>query len=143
MPVDRAHYPSDWAEIRAEILARAAYACEDCGVPNGTWIFSERREGKAAGWRGVLHARWIQDVKGTPAESFAKGRRYLDLRTGDPVVQVVLTVAHVYDEDPMNVARWNLRALCQFCHNRLDAPRRAARRRRRRRGARAVKDLFG
>jgi hypothetical protein len=39
---------------------------------------------------------------------------------------VVLTVAHHPDTNPMNCADDNLHALCQRCHNRLDAPARAA-----------------
>lgn len=34
---------------------------------------------------------------------------------------VVLTCAHL-DHVPENVAHWNLRALCQRCHLRFDAP---------------------
>lgn len=41
---------------------------------------------------------------------------------------VVLTVHHL-DFDPTNCAWWNLIALCQRCHNRLDARTRAAHRR--------------
>lgn len=37
---------------------------------------------------------------------------------------VVLTVAHLHDPDPMNVADDNLGSLCQKCHNTLDAPMR-------------------
>jgi hypothetical protein len=48
---------------------------------------------------------------------------------------VVLTVAHWPDDEPMNCADENLHALCQLCHNRLDAPARAASRARTR-GAR-------
>lgn len=39
--------------------------------------------------------------------------------------KVVLTVAHL-DHDPTNNDPENLRALCQRCHNRYDAPMRAA-----------------
>lgn len=39
--------------------------------------------------------------------------------------KVVLTVAHLDDPDPSNVADSNLAALCQRCHNRHDAPMRA------------------
>lgn len=42
---------------------------------------------------------------------------------------VVLTVAHHPDPDPMNCTDSNLQALCQSCHNRLDAPMRARNRR--------------
>jgi 5-methylcytosine-specific restriction endonuclease McrA len=45
---------------------------------------------------------------------------------------VVLTVAHHPDPNPMNCADDNLQALCQACHNRLDAPMRAANRKRNR-----------
>jgi 5-methylcytosine-specific restriction endonuclease McrA len=37
---------------------------------------------------------------------------------------VVLTIAHL-DHNPENCDRDNLRALCQLCHNRYDAPVRA------------------
>lgn len=45
--------------------------------------------------------------------------------------RVVLTVAHL-DHDPTNNDPANLRALCQRCHNRYDAPMRAAGRKARR-----------
>lgn len=38
---------------------------------------------------------------------------------------IVLTIAHIYDEDPSNVDENNLKALCQRCHNGLDAEMRA------------------
>ena len=41
---------------------------------------------------------------------------------------VALTVAHL-DHDPANNADDNLAALCQACHNRCDAPKRAQNRR--------------
>lgn len=47
--------------------------------------------------------------------------------------RVILTVAHL-DHDPTNNSRANLRALCQLCHNRHDAPVRAANRKNRRNG---------
>jgi 5-methylcytosine-specific restriction endonuclease McrA len=43
--------------------------------------------------------------------------------------RVVLTIAHLHDPDPSNCDDDNLAALCQRCHNRLDAPMRAANRR--------------
>jgi hypothetical protein len=42
-------------------------------------------------------------------------------------ILVVLTIAHL-DHDPTNNDPQNLRALCQLCHNRYDAPHRAANR---------------
>jgi hypothetical protein len=41
------------------------------------------------------------------------------------MIKIILTVAHHPDPDPMNCAEENLHALCQKCHNRLDAPMRA------------------
>lgn len=38
--------------------------------------------------------------------------------------RVVLTIAHIYDPDPMNCDPANLAALCNACHNRHDAPMR-------------------
>lgn len=39
--------------------------------------------------------------------------------------KVVLTIAHIHDPNPMNCDDDNLLALCQKCHNKLDAPMRA------------------
>lgn len=39
--------------------------------------------------------------------------------------KVVLTVAHVGNQDPMDCREENLAMLCQRCHNGLDAPMRA------------------
>lgn len=39
--------------------------------------------------------------------------------------RVVLTIAHLDNPDPMDCRPENLAALCQRCHNRLDAPMRA------------------
>ncbi len=55
--------------------------------------------------------------------------------------RVVLTVAHWPDSNPMNCAEENLHALCQRCHNRLDAPmrqRHAAETRKRKRQERII-----
>lgn len=37
------------------------------------------------------------------------------------IVRIILTIAHVYDENPMNCDPENLKALCQRCHLKLDA----------------------
>ena len=54
---------------------------------------------------------------------------------------VVLTCAHL-DHTPEHVDPSNLRAWCQRCHNRYDAPMRAAGIKARRRDAMAAADLF-
>jgi hypothetical protein len=55
--------------------------------------------------------------------------------------KVVLTVAHL-DHTPENCADDNLKAMCQRCHNRLDAPMRRAGIAARARAGRAVADMF-
>lgn len=54
---------------------------------------------------------------------------------------IVLTVAHL-DHQPENCADDNLLHLCQGCHNRYDAPVRAAGIKARRRALNAASDLF-
>lgn len=54
---------------------------------------------------------------------------------------VVLTVAHL-DHVPENCADDNLKAMCQRCHNRYDAPMRRAGIRQRKREALDMADLF-
>lgn len=56
-------------------------------------------------------------------------RTYRDNGDGH-VAFIILTIAHL-DHTPENCHPDNLRALCQRCHNRLDAPVRAANRKKR------------
>lgn len=49
---------------------------------------------------------------------------YVRKRDGK-VIKHVLTIAHIYDDRPENCSLSNLKALCCFCHNRLDAKMRA------------------
>ena len=58
------------------------------------------------------------------------------------IVKIILTVAHL-DHSPENCTDENLKALCQRCHNRYDAPMRAAGRKARKRATQATGDLFG
>lgn len=55
-------------------------------------------------------------------------------------VKIVLTVAHL-DHTPENCADENLKALCQKCHNRYDAPMRAGIKHRKK-AASPQKELF-
>jgi hypothetical protein len=66
-----------------------------------------------AGWR----CEWCPAVQGEPHPV-----------TGS---RVVLTVAHILNDDPQDVRPRNLAALCQRCHNSHDARARAAGRRER------------
>lgn len=86
MPIDYKLYPSNWKQIRAQILERAKHHCERCGIAN--------------------YATRYNDKTGKNA-------------------RIVLTIAHIQNPDPMDCRPENLQALCQRCHNRLDAPMRA------------------
>ena len=106
MPIDYRKYPPEWKAIRQRILERAGHRCERCGLPN-----------HALGYRDRHGTFWTEAEIG---ETF----------DGDPLqplrpVRIVLTIAHIHDPDPRNCAEGNLQALCQQCHNRLDAPMRA------------------
>ena len=79
-PENKKLYPSNWKQIRQDILQRPNTQCEFCGI-----------------------------------------EKYFIKENGS---KVVLTIAHL-DQDPTNCDYNNLRALCQKCHNKLDAPFRA------------------
>jgi len=117
MPIDYKRYPANWkTEIRPRILERDGHRCYFCKVEN-----------HASGWRdsdSVFHKIPPEGI--TLIGGRVEGKY--------KPIQIVLTIAHLHDSDPMNVDDDNLAALCQRCHNRLDAPmrrRRAAETRRR------------
>ena len=64
-----------------------------------------------------------------------------DVCDGDKIAKIVLTVGHL-DHQPENCADENLKAWCQRCHNRYDAPTRARGIKERAKTKRAVGDLF-
>jgi len=108
MPIDYSKYPPNWeTEIRPRILERDGHKCKECKVPNyayrnnktGEWTLNEMQ---AETWACVDEAK---------------------------VVRIILTIAHANDPDPMNCQDDNLAALCQRCHNQLDANMRARNRR--------------
>lgn len=99
-PENRGRYPKDWKRIRASILERAGNRCEQCGVPNYAYRPSQRNA-------------WTNDLG--QAETWAMD--------GERVSRIVLTIAHL-DHQPENCDPDNLRAWCQRCHNRYDAPHR-------------------
>lgn len=77
-PENRLRYPSQWKEIRAEILARAGNACEFCGLQNG--VIGHRDS------RGVFQ---VLAPKGYLVQHIQQ--LHPDVR----VFQIVLTIAHM------------------------------------------------
>ena len=109
-PENKSRYPPDWAEIRRAILDRAGNCCELCGVRN--------------------HAVGYRDSNGQFVELLRSPYAWDVI---DPsLFKIVLTIMH-RDHTPENCDPANLKAACQLCHNRYDAPVRAAGRRLRRR----------
>lgn len=96
-----------WPSIRAAIMARAALP----GDADDPVIHRCECTGEC----GVDHRPRCREWHGFTADTF-RG-------------VVVLTVAHL-DHTPENCDPDNLRAMCQGCHNRYDAPHRAESRRR-------------
>jgi len=78
----------------------------------------------------------IRDRAGNKCEDC--GVENYSIRDGS---KIVLTVAHL-DHTPENCADENLKAWCQRCHNRYDAPMRRQGIRDRKRAAAAIGDLL-
>lgn len=107
MPINYKLYPPDWFDvIRPAILKRENYACKFCRIGN-----------RKIGYR-------------TASGEFVECDEFMQnwaKQQGFKVFKIVLTIAHL-DQDITNNDYENLAALCQQCHNRLDAPFRAFRR---------------
>lgn len=122
MPVDMSKYPDNWkTEIRPRVLRRAGGSdddprvgakCEECGVVNHS-VGARDRFGEWHNEDDIEHMNSTDGFYRFGHGSFPK------------MVRIVLTIAHMDDPDPMNCADENLKALCQRCHNRHDAPMRA------------------
>lgn len=135
-PENRALYPTDWPEIRERILVRAGNCCERCGVKNyrlGGRMHDGQFSPALPLGEKALQLEW--PTPGTYA--YCEGAP-IPLR----IVMIVLTIAHIHDPDPSNCADDNLQALCQRCHNLLDAPMRRQHAAETRRAGKAVADLF-
>lgn len=113
-PENKHRYPKDWKQISEHIrFVRAGNKCEVCGLENGK-----------VGWR-------VSDGTFYTAEEFAED--YINPTHEDELsrivgrnqkeIVIVLTVAHL-DHTPENCDESNLKAMCQRCHNRYDAPHR-------------------
>lgn len=99
-PENKGRYPEDWPGIALAIKERAGWRCEcegECGVAHGLGPFPDGDR---------CHKR-----HGFVYPGF--------FRNG---AKCVLTVAHL-DHAPENCEPENLKAMCQGCHLRYDAPR--------------------
>jgi len=107
-PENRARYPKDWKAIGLRIRnERAAGQCE------------------CAGECGVDHEKeW--DESGIDLCDFHGARCPARNGTSHPITQgkVVLTVAHLPGREIEQCGDDDLKAMCQRCHNRMDAPMR-------------------
>lgn len=119
LPENKKRYPANWKQIRADILNRAGNKCEFCGIANKSYIVY--RNGKRHSVYEPTHFLYPQYASlgksWTCADSSGEIATYRK-------ALVVLTIAHL-DQTPENCDYNNLRALCQKCHNTLDAPFRA------------------
>jgi hypothetical protein len=137
-PENKYRYPPNWYEISQEIRRRADHKCEWCGVPNGElggrspggkWHKARPLGNYGLGSSGLV---WPNEGDWAWCEGWDKMLR---------IVRIVLTVAHL-DHTPENCDPENLKCLCQRCHNRYDAPHRAAGIRERRDAATGQLKLF-
>lgn len=137
MPCDYSKYPDNWfTDIRPAVLFRAKHCCEWCGVKNYSVGYRDSK--------GKFHPVC------EPQTGYSEARQCsIDLQLDDAPknIVIVLTIAHYHDPDPMNCGLDNLKALCQRCHNHLDAPMRqrnaAETRQRKRDELTGQTDLFG
>jgi 5-methylcytosine-specific restriction endonuclease McrA len=138
MPIkaeNRARYPKDWPAISMRIRQRANHCCEFCGVPDkqlggrspvGAW-----HPAVPLGER-LTRLEWPAEGSVSPCAGYDQPLR---------IVRIVLTVAHM-DHTPENCTDENLKALCQRCHNRYDAPHRRKNAAATVRSKKALGDLF-
>lgn len=117
MPIratEKARYPKNWKDIRARILLRARYRCEECSVPNGAWIYRDKfGKWRYAGFRALRDA----GHENPPFKVACHDDNWAVFTI--KVIKVVLTIAHL-DHTPENCADENLKALCQYHHLEYD-----------------------
>lgn len=107
MPIDYKEYHPKWKLISRLIrFVRAKNKCEECGVQNGDVGYRSRD--------GVWHSWFLSPEFSYPQHSAICKKKY-----GTYLKKIVLTVAHL-DHDKTNNRFWNLKALCQRCHLRID-----------------------
>ncbi|MBN8594027.1 MAG: hypothetical protein J0M33_19890 [Anaerolineae bacterium] len=119
MPMNRKLYPPDWETLALKIRLERGNVCQDCGVGNGLVIIRSHVDG----------SRYIVLDDDDGSYYYPEGTRIRLSEVPDEFdmahVRVVLSVGHL-DHNPANNAPENLRVMCQRCHNRYDAKKRAA-----------------
>ena len=126
MPCDMKKYPADWQKRRERILERAKNRCERCGLLNGV-----------VGWRDTDGKFWHEN------RYREDGKEFTTKELKDKCqFRIVLTIAHLIPDGPLDCPDSELQALCQKCHNALDAPMRARHRKEKAEAAKACGSLF-
>ncbi len=117
-PANMALYPGgsirspEWLALREQVRERAGDKCEECGVAN-----------HAVGVR--YQGKFFPLIPGdTSKPGDVVGFRVFDY-IPMTVIRIVCTTAHL-DGELVDHSLGNLKFLCQRCHNRHDAPMRAA-----------------
>lgn len=133
MPIDYKKYPKNWkTEIRPAVMARAESKCEKCGIENYSVGWRQGKDGQ------FIHAlKFVYGEADGPiisktykeAKAIADNRNRIARKVRDQLcmskyIVIVLTVAHLNHDINDNRIE-NLMALCQRCHNVMDAPYRA------------------
>lgn len=120
MPCDYSKYPKDWKQIRARILKRDGHRCRFCLVPNYSWRDTKSDAHFANKNEVYIHAVALASVQfGEHEDDKPFINSFIQSHS-----KIVLTIAHL-NHDITDNRDINLAALCQRCHNRLDAPHRA------------------
>ena len=116
----------EWQAIREQVRKRSGDKCEACGLANGALIlrskdgavyFVDDDLGSCVGWvrdantgEKIEHV-WLMETPRIEWQDFA--------------VSIVLTVAHLHENDEATTDIDRLRHLCQKCHNSYDGKMRA------------------
>ena len=122
----KALYPSNWKQIRLDILTRAGHKCEKCGRPNGRQIvISPKGDWVEASEAGMPKGDWSDENGHWIAYLAGFYDNINEANHGYRMAKTILTISH-QDHDPTNNNPSNLRALCQRCHLRHDAKEHAS-----------------
>jgi len=132
-PENAARYPKDWKVISLRIRnERANNRCEctgECGVDHA----AETKEHDLMPWPSDWPEAHLD-----PLRCWAIGGIEHPITDS----KVILTVAHLPGREIEQCTDDDLKAMCQRCHNRMDAPMRRAGIKSRLRASAAIADLF-